>query len=237
MASYQGNLNHLLKLCREKESFSEVDEVVLLTAYLQYASRMLDARPLVHRMMKEVGSLQALVHIPAYRLKEYFNLTDVQATAIALLGAISDHEEIHQASQQPLKTLEQFYHCIKPYFASYNYEKTLIICLNRYYRLIAIEMFTFYDPHQTASNAALVLEMARKHQAVHVVLAHNHPTVSACMLMPSAEDWQATLQIKRKLDAYNIHLEDHILMAYDGCASILYPEQLYFDPIYLKKLT
>ena len=54
------------------------------------------------------------------------------------------------------------------------------------------------------------MEAALREKATGVILAHNHPAGQA---IPSLEDREATLQIRSALEAMEIRLLDHIIVA------------------------
>ena len=62
-----------------------------------------------------------------------------------------------------------------------------------------------------------VVEIALNANATTVVLAHNHPSGLA---LPSADDVQTTLQLARAMDAVEITLADHIVVADNDFVSL-----------------
>lgn len=59
----------------------------------------------------------------------------------------------------------------------------------------------------------LIVETALRHQAVSIILAHNHPGGS---LKPSQPDLDVTRKIKAATEAISITVVDHIIVAGDG---------------------
>ena len=70
-----------------------------------------------------------------------------------------------------------------------------------------------------------IVECALTANASTVVLAHNHPSGLA---IPSQEDIQATYRVASALEAVDIILEDHIVVADDDFVSLR--ESGIFDP-------
>jgi DNA repair protein RadC len=68
------------------------------------------------------------------------------------------------------------------------------------------------SPDQVTINMRRVVENALNANASLVVLSHNHPSGVA---LPSKEDNQTTLQIKRALADIGVQLVDHVIVA-DG---------------------
>ena len=66
-------------------------------------------------------------------------------------------------------------------------------------------------------NLRRIVENALRCNAVLVALAHNHPSGVA---LPSHEDKVATLQVRDALEAVNVRLADHIIVADDDYVSL-----------------
>ncbi len=233
LRSYQENIRQLVAHCREQKSLALVEDEVLLATYIQYFSRRKDTRALCKRMLTEAGSLYHLVHLPPHHLENAFGINKILATAISNIGTSSDYAQMQTKPRQQLKLLPEYYQHLRPYFSAANFEKTVIVCLNRQYGWIATEVSTFYHATQTPAVATLVLEIAQKNHARHVVIAHNHPSTGVHQLMPSTSDLTATENIRRLLVVYGITLQDHVLVAYDGCLSLMHDNiPRYLDPTY-----
>ena len=63
-----------------------------------------------------------------------------------------------------------------------------------------------------------VVEIALNTNATTVVLAHNHPSGLA---FPSADDIQTTLRVAKAMEAVEITLADHIVVADNDFVSML----------------
>ena len=228
---YNQNRARLLQYCKNKQPSDPLEEELLLTLFLAYARRHTDNRPLARRMLLETGSLFNLTHLPPDALIRTFNISETLAIAISNLGTISNRIQTTTHKKDVLCTISALYHHLRPYFLTGNYESTAIVCLNKKFQYIATETRTLFDPKQTVAAASLILTVARKHFADKIVLAHNHPNTSALELSASSSDLYATKYIIEYLKVNGITLVDHLLIAYDGCCSVLYNDQMpYMDP-------
>ena len=79
-------------------------------------------------------------------------------------------------------------------------------------KLLACYRLVEGSPDQVTINMRRVVENALNANASLVVLSHNHPSGVA---LPSKEDNQTTLQIKRALADIGVQLVDHVIVA-DG---------------------
>ena len=62
-----------------------------------------------------------------------------------------------------------------------------------------------------------ILRLALNYNAISAVLAHNHPSGFA---MPSVSDFEATLDIKKALEAVGVRLLDHYIVADNDAVSM-----------------
>ena len=85
-------------------------------------------------------------------------------------------------------------------------------CLDAKGKLLACYRLAEGSPDQVTINMRRVVENALNANASLVVLSHNHPSGVA---LPSKEDNQTTLQIKRALADIGVQLVDHVIVA-DG---------------------
>ena len=85
-------------------------------------------------------------------------------------------------------------------------------CLDAKGKLLACYRLAEGSPDQVTINMRRVVENALNANASLVVLSHNHPSGVA---LPSKEDNQTTLQIRRALADIGVQLVDHVIVA-DG---------------------
>lgn len=218
---YNDNRKQLLQACRKQKFAGSLSELALLELFLSYNLRHSDVRSLAKRMLRETGSLYALTHLPVHELTAAFGIGEIPAVAIADLGAMADRIQMTTAELTPMNTLPAFYRHLKPHFNAVHYEKTVVICLNRRMQYIATEAHTLFHPTQTAATLTLILEIARKHRAANLVIAHNHPNERASALLPSSADLKLTENLREALAREGITLCEHLVMAFDGCISII----------------
>ena len=91
------------------------------------------------------------------------------------------------------------------------------LCLDAKGRLLSCRKVCEGDAAALGVNLRKIVENAILSNAVLVALAHNHPSGVA---LPSHEDKIATLQIRDALEAVNVTLADHIIVADDDYVSL-----------------
>jgi DNA repair protein RadC len=84
------------------------------------------------------------------------------------------------------------------------------------------------EGHATASSIDMrdILELAILNNASGAILAHNHPGGKA---IPSGDDIATTNKANTLLEAINVQLIEHFIVAGDECRPILKPNSAKFE--------
>ncbi len=88
-----------------------------------------------------------------------------------------------------------------------------VLFLNRANRVIALETVSEGGITGTVVDIRIILKKAVLHDAVSIVLCHNHPSGN---LQPSRADELITQKIKEAAAFFDIRLLDHIIVSTDG---------------------
>ena len=96
-------------------------------------------------------------------------------------------------------------------------EKFLVLFLNARNELIAMEVLQTGTVDQTVVYPRKVIERALVHNAVGLVLVHNHPSGHAD---PSVEDVGLTRRIAGAAEAVDLRVHDHLVVTREGYASL-----------------
>ena len=99
----------------------------------------------------------------------------------------------------------------------YEHEVFAVVLLDSQYRIIGFhELF-----HGTVNSATVypreVVKLALKHNAVALIISHNHPSGDPT---PSLADIKLTKALKDALALVDVRVLDHIVVGLDGCMSL-----------------
>ena len=125
-----------------------------------------------------------------------------------------------------LQTLEQCADFLVPHFFGRKVETVFILCLDAKCKLLCCKELGEGGPNSTGVSIRKIVETAIGVNAATVVLAHNHPSGLA---VPSAEDIQTTRRIAHALQAVEITLADHIIVADGDYVSIAMSDDRFRD--------
>jgi DNA repair protein RadC len=95
----------------------------------------------------------------------------------------------------------------------HNYEVFAVVFLNRSNRIIHYEIVSEGGITATVADPRIILKKAILHDAVNIVLCHNHPSGS---LTPSRADQDLTLKIKEAARFLDITVMDHVIVSENG---------------------
>jgi len=96
-------------------------------------------------------------------------------------------------------------------------ETFIAVFLDAQHAFIASEILFVGSVDRAHVYHRVVLMRALSHQAVSIVVAHNHPSGS---LIPSAADIETTRKLARCLKLVDIRLADHVIVASGRCESL-----------------
>lgn len=93
------------------------------------------------------------------------------------------------------------------------HEVFAVVFLNRGNRINHYEIISKGGITGTVADPRIILKKALEHDAVSIVLSHNHPSGN---LKPSRQDEELTNKIKEASNYFDIKVLDHIIVSEDG---------------------
>ncbi len=202
----EGNLDH----------FSDHQVLELL---LFYALPRVDTNPIAHDLIDRFGSFASVLEKSVEELAKTEGMGKNSAIFLKLiLESARRYCEEQVDPKLILNTAQKMAEYLRPKFVGRTKEVLCCVCMDNTCRVISCEMM--FEGTVNAANISIraIIEAAICHNACNILLAHNHPQGLA---LPSNEDIVTTQDIKRALEAVDIHLVDHMIIARDDCVSLL----------------
>ncbi len=212
MAMHDGHRQRLRErfVLEDLDNFTEVQVLELL---LFYVIPRQDTNPLAHRLLNRFGSLSQVLEAPIEELQKVEGIGHNAAIFLHLTTAVSRYYMVNRAMQNTvLSSTEKCGDYLVPFFHGRRNETVYLLCLDAKCKLLCCREVSEGSVNSAGVSPRKVVEMALGANATTVVLAHNHPSGIA---VPSGEDVQTTYRVARALDAVEITLADHIIVA-DG---------------------
>ena len=187
------------------------DDHNVLELLLFYALPRQDTNPLAHALLEYFGSLDAVLEAPRGELLKVPGIGENAATLLQLIPAVSRRYEM--AKNDFGEILDSTGKAGDYLIARYLYERdevVCVICLDAKRRVLCCKTLFRGDVNSAEVSVRKIAELAIAKNASAVILSHNHTSGIA---LPSREDEQTTKRVKTALEAMNIELLDHIIVA------------------------
>ena len=195
------------------EGLDNFEPVQVLELLLFYCIPRIDTNPVAHKLMEHFGSLHQVLEASPEELKKVPGIGDSVATFLPLVTSAGRYYNVECA--QDVKILTSLAQCGKyliPKFFGRRNETVFLLCLDAKCKVLCCKEVGEGSVNSAAVPIRRIVEMALGANATSVVLAHNHPSGVA---VPSNEDVQTTRRLAMALNAVEITLIDHMVVA-DG---------------------
>ncbi len=198
------------------DSFTDVQVLELL---LFYAIPRQDTNPIAHALLKQFGSLSQVLDAQVSELEKVPGIGHSAAVLLRLITEAGRYYQVDRMMQtQVLPTVEKCGEYMVPFFYGRRNETVFLLCLDAKCKVLACKEIGEGSVNSAGVPIRRIVETALACNATTVVLAHNHPSGLA---LPSGEDVQTTHRVAAALNAVEIALADHIVVADDDFVSIV----------------
>ena len=203
-----------------RDGLDSLEDHTALELLLCYAIPRKDVNQLAHTLLKEFGSLSAVLEADQAALERVPGMGENAAALLRLIPAMNRRYLMDRAragKKLCLRETAQAGEFFLPYFYGAREEKVYVAFLDEHFRLLACREVFQGGLSYAPVNVRKLVEAALSLRAANLILAHNHPTGHA---IPSQEDRDSTLLIRRALEAVQLRLLDHIIVAEDEYVSM-----------------
>ena len=201
-----------------RESLDNFEEHQVLELLLFYGIPQRDTNPIAHELIARFGSLSAVLEAKPEELEQVPYVGENVSTLFRLVTEVCRYYQVNSAMQE--KILATIYDCgryLVPFFYGRQHETVFLLCLDAKCKVLACEKVGQGGVNSAGVSVRQIVETALKNNASAVILAHNHPSGLA---LPSSEDVTTTRRIAAALDAVEILLTDHIIVADNDWVSL-----------------
>lgn len=208
---------------RVKEEFRKIGlehfpEHKILEALLYFSVPRSDTNVIGHRLMDRFGSFSSVFDTPYELLCEVDGIGENSATLIKLVASIiKKYMDDYSSTNNVIRNLTEASEYMRYKFLSEQRECIYMACLGNNGKVLFCNRVADGMPDAVDIIPEDVVKMALRANAVHVVIAHNHPH-GICN--PSSQDLRTTSILFDELQRVGIELTDHIIVAPDGVYSM-----------------
>ena len=196
-----------------EQGLDQFTDVQVLELLLFYAIPQRDTNPIAHALLDHFGSLSQVLEASVEELKKVDGIKGNAATLLALVTQLCRYYQVDCAQRiEILDSLEACGNYLVPRFFGRVRETVFLLCLDAKCKVLCCKEVGEGSVNSANISIRKVVETALNANATSVVLAHNHPSGVA---VPSEEDLLTTKRLYAALQAVEIVLADHIVVA-DG---------------------
>jgi len=202
-----------------KEGLDSFEEHQILELLLFYGIPQRDTNEIAHELIKKFGSLSEVLEATPEELAEVRFVGENVSTLFKLVTAVSRHYQISCAMKEViLNHIEDCGRYLVPFFYGRNQETVFLLCLDAKRKVLCCEKVGQGGVNSAGVPIRQIVETALKANASTAILAHNHPSGLA---LPSREDVQTTRRIAMALQAVEVQMADHIVVADEDYVSMV----------------
>lgn len=188
----------------------------LLELLLSFSSE--EPQKLTQNILKEYPTVAQLMEASA---KDLAQMEEIEQDSVLLLRLVPELHRRYFLSrshvESRLKDSHDFGHYLLPYYYGARDEMVYLLLLDGVGKVINCRMVGHGSVNSANVPIRRLVQDALTANASGVVVAHNHPNGIA---LPSQEDISATVFLRDTLDALDILLVDHIIIADDDFVSM-----------------
>lgn len=212
MSIHEGHRQRLKERFR-RDGLDNFTDVQVLELALFYCIPRRDTNPIAHALLSHFGSLSQVLEATVEELQKVPGIGENTATYLSMLTQIGRFYLVDRSQREViLTTIDKCGAYLVPYFFGRSVETVFLLCLDAKCKVLCCREVGEGSVNSAGISVRKIVETALGVNATTVVLAHNHPSGLA---LPSPEDVQTTRRVAAALNAVEIHLADHIVVA-DG---------------------
>lgn len=205
-----------------RDGLDTLQDHEVLEVLLYYCIPRADTNGIAHRLLGAFGSLHRVLEAEPHELQKVEGLGKNSAEMLALFLQVYRRYEMDKRDWEfrsiSLDSVQKLENYFRPQFIGQRREMVIAVCLDARRRPLHCDVISTGTVSAADVNLRRIVELAVQYQAVGVALAHNHP---GGLPRPSNEDLQETAYLRRQLDALGVELVDHLILADEGCCSLV----------------
>ena len=195
-----------------KRSLTKAELIAIL---LGSGSRNESAVSLSKRILQNQGErLKKMAKMSLQELTKYNGIGEAKAVSVIASLELANRmqgEAILDLDQ--VNSSESVYKIMRPKIGDLPHEEFHLICLNNSNKVTYSNSLSSGGMTGTVVDIRMALKMAIEHNAVSMIMVHNHPSGK---LQPSQADKQLTEKLKTAASYLDIKILDHVIITEDA---------------------
>ena len=208
---HEGHRKRLKEQFLTYGSFDGMSDFNVLEMLLFFAIPRKDTNVLAHNLIDHFGSLDRVFEASFDELVKVDGISTNAATLIQMILPLYKRYAVSaNASKRTFNTTEELAQYVSKFFVGETKEKVYLLCFDSRARLNNCTLISEGDKDNVPIDRRKIVEVAIEQKSSMVVLAHNHPNG---LCVPSANDFNGTMDVANVLQKLNVNLLDHIIIS------------------------
>ena len=205
---HEGHRSRMRKMVAEN-GFSSLLPHQALEFLLFYGIPRKDTNEIAHELLRRFGSFEQVINADISSLLQVKGMTYNAAQLLHILPDAFSYYHKCTLSTKIILGPETLLPYLKSLFIDREDECMYLICMGARRQLLHADLLSdgSYDSVQVSLKR--IVDLAIKHDAKHLILAHNHPSDN---IQPSYADSVSTTKLRDALYSLEIDLMDHIIV-------------------------
>ncbi len=200
-----------------KSGLSGFHDYEIIELLLTLGTPRKDCKPMAKEAMKRFGSLDKVLDAPIEELTQIKGIGPFNVFGLKLCQAVAEVYQARKLENTPkLDSPEKIYKYLLEKIGKKEKEYFVILFFNTRNHLIVDEV-SVGTLNASIVHPREVFSKAIRHNASHIVVAHNHPSGDHT---PSTEDIKTTKRLIEAGRLIGISLVDHIIVSKNGYTSL-----------------
>jgi len=200
-----------------KEGLKNFEPHNILELLLFFAIPRKDTNVLAHQLIDRFGSLSEVLNAPAERLMEIKGISENAATLLTLIPELSRAYVEDLGKRQPISGVVKIKEYLFDILRSEVSEKVMLVCMDNRMDMLSADIISEGSVSFSVVDKRRIIDICLRHNATKAIIAHNHPRGRA---IPSQADKEMTIGVRQALNALDVVLVDHVIVATDACLSM-----------------
>ncbi len=219
---HEGHRKRLRELY-EKNGLRNFEGHNVLELLLFYCIPRKDTNEIAHALINRFGSFSEVLDAPVHELQKVNDVGYNTALFLNMIGDIQRYYQKDKANQKVVSGHDAIVDHVFNSLSTLTEEQVMLVCVDNKMNMICSEIICEGSVNSASLSTRAVISSALAHNAVGVILAHNHPRGYA---LPSREDLHTTKIINEALKSISVALVDHIICTPTEKNSLASCEQL-----------
>jgi len=215
------NDKHRIRLKKkfDKSGLDIFEDHEALELMLFYVLPRVNTNHIAHALMERFGTFSGVLDAEISELQKIDGMGENAARFLKMLPQVAAKYRMDKFNKRiTLDDMDAIGEYLTDYYLAHTRESVLLLLFDNKVRLLETVVLSVGSINSASFSPRRIFELAVQHSATSFIIAHNHPHG---LLVPSDADISTTTQLWRNFDAFELPMQEHILVAEDGWLGIV----------------